>query len=88
MYFEKIPSTCSMVELCSVTKSNLKNITKSSILSCFDDWNDDEVERIKVIIYNTNFKVDDRNKLKAIGFEEVFEYEGNEDITYTMMLKI
>lgn len=88
MYFEKIPSTCSMVELCSVTESNLQSITKSSILSCFDDWDDDEVERIKVIIYNTNFKVDDRDKLKAIGFEEVFEYEGNEDVTYTMMLRI
>lgn len=86
MYFEQIPSTCSMVELCSVTESDLENITKSSILSCFDDW--DDKEKIKVIIYNTNYKEDDRAKLKAIGFEEVFEYEGNEDITYTMMLKI
>jgi hypothetical protein len=87
MYFEQIPNTCSMVELCNVAKSDLENITKTSILSCFDNWDDDE-EKIKVIIYNTNYKEDDRAKLKAIGFEEVFEYEGNEDITYTMMLKI
>lgn len=88
MYFEQISSTCSMVELCSVTKRDLENITKTKILSHFDDLDDDDAEKIKVIIYNTNFKEDDRDKLKAIGFEEVFKYEGNEDITYTMMLRI
>ena len=76
-----------MAELCNVSKDDLENITKTRILSYFD-WDDDDAEKIKVIIYNTNFKADDRAKLKAIGFEEVFEYEGNEDITYTMMLKI
>lgn len=81
-----------MLELCNVAQ---EDINKSNFYEDLDNLIDSYCyeeninrDRIKVIMYNTNYNKEKREKLEKVGFKEVFCYEGNEDRTYTMMLDL
>lgn len=92
----ELNGTCSMAELANVNVEDIMigdfNALVRDAIEEYKDRDEYEVfwdaDNLEVLLYNTIFSLEKREKLKKLGWRQVLTYKGNEGRVYSFVKHI